>query len=106
MEQQAKIFKALSDPLRLRLAVLLSRQEEVCVCKLVEALQEPQFKVSRHLSVLRNAGMVQARRQGTWMHYRLVPPKTQFDRSVQNCLEKCSNQPPKSGRKPLKHAKC
>jgi ArsR family transcriptional regulator len=89
METEAKIFKALSDPIRLKLAALLARHDEICVCKLTEAVGEPQFKVSRHLSVLRNAGLVTARRQGTWMYYSLVNPHTTFDASVRDCLRQC-----------------
>jgi ArsR family transcriptional regulator, arsenate/arsenite/antimonite-responsive transcriptional repressor len=49
-------------------------EREVCVCYLVEILNMPQPKVSRHLAYLRNAGIVSARRQGKWMHYRIVAP--------------------------------
>lgn len=90
MDNEAKTFKALSDPIRLKLAALLARQDEICVCKLTEALGEPQFKVSRHLSVLRNAGLVTARRQGTWMYYRLTDPRTRFDQTVRDCLRQCA----------------
>lgn len=90
MDNEAKMFKALSDPTRLRLSALLTQQREVCVCKLTEALNEPQFKISRHLGVLRNAGLVDARREGTWMYYRLTAPKTDFDRSLRNCLLRCA----------------
>ncbi|WP_082872356.1 metalloregulator ArsR/SmtB family transcription factor [Alcanivorax sp. HI0044] len=52
---------------------LLHGQGEVCVCDLVEAMQAPQSTVSRHLAQLRQCGLVVARRQGTWMHYRVNP---------------------------------
>jgi len=65
-------FKALGDPVRLRLFHLLSMRDELCVCHLTEALRLPQSTVSRHLSVLRNAGLVETRRDGKWMHYRLA----------------------------------
>lgn len=90
MDTEANVFKALSDPIRLKLAALLARQDEICVCKLTEALGEPQFKVSRHLSVLRNAGLVTARRQGTWMYYSLVASRTPFDTAVRDCLSRCA----------------
>lgn len=66
------LCKALADDTRLRLAVLLFRYGELCVCDLVEALQLPQPTVSRHLAQLRNAGLVTDRREGQWVHYRLA----------------------------------
>ncbi|MFW6367212.1 MAG: ArsR/SmtB family transcription factor, partial [bacterium] len=66
MHQEAELFKALSDPTRLRLVALLALHGEVCVCAMAEALDEPDFKISRHLRVLRSAGLVAARREGTW----------------------------------------
>ena len=66
-------FKALADRTRLRLLNLV-RDDEVCVCFLVEILKTNQPKISRHLAYLRRAGIVGARRQGPWMHYRIVEP--------------------------------
>jgi len=68
----SETFKALGDPLRLRLFQLLASRDELCVCHLTEALNLPQSTVSRHLGVLRHAGLVQTRREGKWMHYRLA----------------------------------
>jgi len=65
-------FKALGDPVRLRLFHLLSLRDELCVCHLTDALSLPQSTVSRHLGVLRNARLVETRREGKWMHYRLA----------------------------------
>ena len=67
------VFDALSDPLRRRILVMLLDKDERCVCELHDALGEAQPKVSRHLSVLRDAGMVVGRRDGVWMHYRIHP---------------------------------
>ena len=67
------LFKALADPTRLRLIHLLG-DEEVCVCSFVQTLQTSQPKVSRHLAYLRRAGLVATRRDGKWIHYRLVEP--------------------------------
>jgi len=89
MEQEAAIFKALSDPTRLRLAVLLAIEGETCVCKLTEALDEPQFKISRHLSVMRAAGIVTARRDGAWMHYKLAKPRHKLEACLQDCFLNC-----------------
>jgi ArsR family transcriptional regulator len=66
-------FLALSDQTRLRLLNLIN-DDEVCVCYFVEILGEGQPKISRHLAYLRRAGIVAARREGKWMHYRIVPP--------------------------------
>jgi len=65
-------FKALADPIRLRIVHLLTRQDELCVCHFVQVLALPQSSISRHLSTLRNAGLVNSRRDGLWIHYRLA----------------------------------
>ena len=68
-----RLFQALGDNTRLRLLNLMGDQE-ICVCYFVEILGGPQPKISRHLAYLRNAGIVAARREGKWMHYRIVMP--------------------------------
>ncbi|MGE0127499.1 MAG: ArsR/SmtB family transcription factor [Blastocatellales bacterium] len=68
-----KFFLALSDRTRLRL-INLMQGDEVCVCFFTEVLQAPQPTISRHLAYLRQAGVVSARREGKWMHYRIVEP--------------------------------
>ncbi len=68
------LFQALADPTRLRLLNLIA-DREICVCYFVEILRLSQPKISRHLAYLRRAGIVAARREGKWMHYRLVGPK-------------------------------
>ena len=70
----ALFFAALSDQTRLRLLNLMNGRE-VCVCYFVEILGQGQPKISRHLAYLRKAGIVEARREGKWMHYRIVAPK-------------------------------
>lgn len=67
------LFKALGDRTRLRILALLAAGE-VCVCNLHESLDLPQPTVSRHLAYLRRSGLVDTRRDGVWMHYRLTPP--------------------------------
>jgi len=69
----ARFFQALGDNTRLRLLNLMGEQE-ICVCYLVEILEQGQPKISRHLAYLRSAGIVAARRDGKWMHYRIVMP--------------------------------
>jgi ArsR family transcriptional regulator len=68
------LFRALADPTRLRLLNLIAGSE-ICVCFFVEILGISQPKISRHLAYLRRAGIVAARRQGRWMHYRLLAPQ-------------------------------
>lgn len=68
-----KFYMALADKTRLRLLNLM-RSGEVCVCFFTEVLGESQPKISRHLAYLRNAGLVEARRDGKWMHYSIVWP--------------------------------
>ncbi len=68
-----QLFRALADRTRLRLLNLMS-EGEVCVCYFVQVLDAPQPKISRHLAYLRKAGIVAARREGKWMHYRLTWP--------------------------------
>jgi ArsR family transcriptional regulator, arsenate/arsenite/antimonite-responsive transcriptional repressor len=68
-----RFFQALGDNTRLRLLNLMGTQE-ICVCYFVEILQQPQPKISRHLAYLRSAGIVTPRRDGKWMHYRIVMP--------------------------------
>lgn len=69
----APLFAALADRTRLRLLNLIAGHE-VCVCYLVEVLGLSQPKISRHLAYLRRAGVAAARREGKWMHYRLLRP--------------------------------
>jgi len=68
-----QFFKILSDLTRLRVLALLSREGELCVCELTQALGEIQPKISRHLALLREAGILLDRRQGQWVYYRMNP---------------------------------
>jgi ArsR family transcriptional regulator, arsenate/arsenite/antimonite-responsive transcriptional repressor len=68
-----RLFRAFADPTRLRLLNLIAEQE-ICVCYFTEVVGAPQPKISRHLAYLRKAGIVAARREGKWMHYRLAAP--------------------------------
>lgn len=65
-------FDALNEPSRRAIIALLALEGELCVCEIVAALDEAQPKISRHLGILRDAGWVLSRREGTWMHYRLA----------------------------------
>ena len=77
------LFRALSDPTRLRLLNLIA-DREICVCYFVEILGISQPKISRHLAYLRRAGIVAARREGRWMHYRLLIPQDAVASSILN----------------------
>jgi ArsR family transcriptional regulator len=77
-----QFFKALCDPTRLRMLVLLSREGELCVCELTHALDEIQPKISRHLAQLREIAAVLDRRQGQWIYYRLNPDLPDWARTV------------------------
>lgn len=71
----ARVFKALGDPARLRLISLIGAHQggEVCVCDLTAAFDLTQPTISHHLKVLREAGIIDSERRGTWVYYRLVP---------------------------------
>src|ERR671934_3119673 len=72
-DELAARFKALADPTRVAIVNRLAGAEEVCVCDLTEAFELSQPTISHHLRLLREAGLVQAVRRGTWAYYRLVP---------------------------------
>ena len=72
-EALAARFKALADPTRVAIVNRLAAADEVCVCDFVAALDLAQPTVSHHLKVLRDAGLVESSRRGTWAFYRLVP---------------------------------
>ena len=73
-EDLAQVFAALADRTRLRLLHLM-QDREVCVCYFVAVLGQSQPKISRHLAYLRRAGIVESRREGKWMHYRIAMPE-------------------------------
>ena len=71
MDDHVEVFQCLADPTRLRLLNVLRQTGELCVCELVHALRLPQYGVSRHLQKLVGASLLQARRQGKWIYYRI-----------------------------------
>ncbi|NIP24953.1 MAG: metalloregulator ArsR/SmtB family transcription factor [Phycisphaerae bacterium] len=89
MDSEAKLFKILADSTRLRLAIILAIKGELCVCELVEALGEPQYKVSRHLGIMRTENLVEVRREGAWMYYRLCNPTSELERCLFECFREC-----------------
>ena len=89
LSEMEALFKALADATRLRiLGLLLSG--EVCVCDIHESLKIPQSKTSRHLAYLRRSGLVETRREGLWIHYRLAqssdPVLSAISGAVQHAL--------------------
>jgi DNA-binding transcriptional ArsR family regulator len=71
----AKVFKALGDPVRLRLLSMIASREggEVCVCELTPAFELSQPTISHHLKLLRQAGLIDCERRGTWVYYWVLP---------------------------------
>lgn len=67
------VFKCLADETRARIVLLIQREQELCVCELICALDASQPKISRHLAQLRKCGLLQDRRQGQWIYYRIHP---------------------------------
>lgn len=72
LEALTTVYAALADPTRLRILSLLG-DGEICVCHIHASLDVPQPTASRHLAYLRKSGLVEARREGIWMHYKLAP---------------------------------
>ena len=73
LKETDTFFKMLADSTRLRCLMLMQAEGELCVCELTHALNLSQPKISRHLAHLREAGVLVARRNGTWMNYRINP---------------------------------
>jgi ArsR family transcriptional regulator, arsenate/arsenite/antimonite-responsive transcriptional repressor len=102
-----RMFRAFSDPTRLRILNLLLTGE-LCVCDLVYVLKVPQPSASRHLAYLRKAGLVDVRRDGLWMYYKLTRPKTNFHKKLLDCLKCCFQDVPQLEKdaKELTRTKC
>jgi ArsR family transcriptional regulator, arsenate/arsenite/antimonite-responsive transcriptional repressor len=88
-----RMFRAFSDPTRLRILNLLL-PGELCVCEIVGKLRIPQPTASRHLAYLKKAGLVEARRDGLWIHYKLAAPQTAFHKKLIDCLACCFQDVP------------
>jgi len=86
MDRDAETLQSLADPTRLRILNLLTQAVEICVCEFVDALDIPQYRVSRHLSVLASAGWVEDRRQGKWIYYRISRDLRPYQTSLLNAL--------------------
>jgi ArsR family transcriptional regulator len=88
-----RMFRAFADPTRLRILNLLL-PGELCVCDIVSTLRIPQPTASRHLAYLKKSGLVESRREGLWIHYKLANPQTAFHRKLIDCLGCCCEDVP------------
>jgi ArsR family transcriptional regulator len=88
MKHYAQIYKALADPIRLRIILLLQAEGELCVCDLMAVLGLPQSTVSRHLAYMKRSCLVETRRSGIWMHYRLSPESCELCRDLLEVLSR------------------
>ena len=87
-------FKVLADETRLRCLSLILEYNEVCVCELIEALDLPQSKISRHLSIIKLNNIISQRRVGQWMMYSLHPDLSVFKHSIiEQTIKELSSQP-------------
>jgi ArsR family transcriptional regulator len=75
-DELAPVFKALGDPVRLRLLSMIAARSEICVCELTPAFALSQPTISHHLKLLRQAGLIDCERRGTWVYYWLRPETT------------------------------
>lgn len=85
LESLDQVFKALADPTRIRILGLLTAGE-ICVCHIHESLRLPQPLVSRHLAYLRRAGLVETRKEGLWVHYRMASRRDDVTGTLLNAV--------------------
>jgi ArsR family transcriptional regulator len=94
MEEFVIFFKGLSDRTRLRTIWLLNKANtRLCVCEIMDSLNENQYNVSRHLKVLKSAGFLKEEKEGRWVYYSLINPKNRFQELI---LEAVSALPEES----------
>jgi ArsR family transcriptional regulator len=91
------MFRAFSDPVRLRILSLV-RDGELCVCDLIEVLALPQPTISRHLAYLRRADLVSVRQERSWNFYRLSTARTRVHQKLLECLATCFQDVPELAR--------
>ena len=96
MKHLAQTIKALSDPIRLRIVLLLQAEGELCVCDLMAVLKLPQSTISRHLAYLKRSCWVETRRQGVWMYYTLSPESCAICRELLQILMKHAGNLPEA----------
>ena len=87
MEEYINYFKVLSDKTRLRIICLLKKAHiKLCVCEIMDSLNENQYNVSRHLRILKNMGLLNEEKDGRWVYYSLIRPKNQFQKLILEAL--------------------
>ncbi len=91
MEEHLKTFKSLSEATRIRILAILHHGKEVCVSDIVDALQESQYKISRHLKILQDANLVVSDRKGRWIYYQLNKNKFHFNDILLNAIKHISS---------------
>jgi len=91
MEEYLKVIKSLSESTRIRILALLLQAREVCVSDIVEALQENQYKVSRHLKVLQETSFVKSNRKGRWIYYQLNNEEVSFKQALLDAVSNISS---------------
>ncbi len=90
-----KVFKALSDGTRLRIVWVLDRAgTELCVCEIIDSLEETQYNVSRQMKILKEADLVQERKEGRWVFYSLKNPESTFLKRVLGSIRSLSGDTP------------
>ena len=88
MNNYVDVFKALADKTRLRIMRLLAiTDRQVCVCEIMDALERPQYLVSKHLNILKNAKLVEGERKGTWVYYSPLKKDSAFNRQLFKLLK-------------------
>jgi ArsR family transcriptional regulator, arsenate/arsenite/antimonite-responsive transcriptional repressor len=97
MRDLAQTCKALSDETRLEMLALILSRKELCVCDLVEVLCITQSKASRHLRYLKNAGLLDDRREGLWVHYRIAKGLTREQRTIVAAVRRTFDRPRVAG---------
>ncbi|MEM9102261.1 MAG: metalloregulator ArsR/SmtB family transcription factor [Pseudomonadota bacterium] len=102
MVDTVQLFKCLSDETRLNTTLLIYRQEKLCVCELVEALQVSQPKMSRHLAQLRNCGLLEDSRNGQWVFYSLKKSLPNWMKNILDITATANNTSLKAYEKNLK----
>lgn len=107
-------FRCMADDTRTKIVLLVSQEEELCVCELICALDESQPKISRHLAVLRSGGLLADRRQGQWVYYRIHPDLPAWAKDVitathsgnKKWLKECLGRLTEMGDRPVRVASC
>ena len=87
-----QLIQALADQTRLRSVLLLNKEGELCVCELMHSLDLIQPKVSRHLALLRDIGLVSSRRQGQWIYYKLQPDLPSWALGMIDAIQQGANE--------------